>query len=186
LRRRRWQSAPSSEPIITKLQAYWDRNHPQVAIDGDGRSSIFVAPIFKRDTDALHQAREKAISQFVVLLESPTRERLARCDKCTAYFSRARAPKRNTPIFHGTYCPNCKGKGSVKRMNATRENRTKEMIELAAELWPKWKQKARYGKQSKWVAEMMNRKLLTARAPITGKWVTQHQQEIVLEAERRK
>jgi hypothetical protein len=71
-------------------------------------------------------------------------------------------------------------------MNSTRENRKKQLVELAAELWTKWKPIAQYGDRSKWVAERMNKKQRTLGTFITGKWVTQHQEEIKAEAERRK
>jgi hypothetical protein len=181
-----WQSADHPQPITTTLIAYWERNPPQVTIDGDGRSSIFVPRNFPRPTDALFRAREHAIFQFVKLLESPTRERLSRCDECRTYFFRARAPKKDTPIFRGTFCPNCKGKGSARRVNATRGNRTKQMVELAVEFWRKWKSTTRHGERSRWVARMMNRRRRTGGVPITGKWVTQHRHEIEAKIERRK
>jgi hypothetical protein len=75
-------------------------------------------------------------------------------------------------------------------MNATRENRTKQMVELAAESWVKCKPMRQHGKRSKWVAKWvaakMNKTLSRRGGKITGKWVTQHQQEIEAAAERRK
>jgi hypothetical protein len=179
------ESASYPNTIATTLIAYWQRNPPRITIERDGRSSI-VAHTFAGRSNAVRRARDLAIFKFVILLDSPERERLCRCDECRAYFVRARAPKKDTPIFRGTFCPECKGKGSVKRMNGTRQNRTKQMVDLAAGFWPRWKPAAQYGKRSKWVAEMMNKRLGTTRTLVTGKWVTQHEQEIKDAAERRK
>lgn len=179
----RWRSAEYPEPIITALTAYQKMSRQQILIGEDGRFDIFVTS--QKHRDSILEARKVAIENFMGLLESPTRERLSRCDACRTYFVRARAPKKDTPIFRGTFCPHCKGKASVRRMNATRENRAKHMVELAAEWWPKWKPTHRHGKQSEWVAGKMNKGLGTHQQ-ITGKWVTQHGSEIEAEAERRK
>ena len=58
------------------------------------------------------------------------------------------------------------------------------MIQLAADFWIKWKQ-PRHGERSKWVAKKLNEYSPHWTAPITGRWVTQHQQEIEAEVERR-
>jgi hypothetical protein len=175
------------EPIFQKLVTFWERNRPQVIVGIDGRSTLNPEPKrYLNPKDLSLESRERAIYYFQRLLDSPMRESLSRCDWCGAYFVRARAPKKDTPIFRGTFCPNCKGKGSLKRMNATRENRTHKMVELAAELWPKWKPTRQHGKRSKWIAEKMNKTLSHRGEKITGKWITQHQQEIEAETERRK
>ena len=182
-----WCSTRFPEPIFETLRMFWERNRPRVIVGSDGRSTLRPEPkAFLNPEDLSLEARERAIYCFQRLLDSPIRERLCRCDGCRAYFVRARTPKRNTPMFRGVFCPNCKGKGSVQRMNSTRENRKKQLVELAAELWTKWKPIAQYGDRSKWVAERMNKKQRTLGTFITGKWVTQHQEEIKAEAERRK
>jgi len=182
----RWQSADYPEPIIKTLMAYRDRNHPQVTIDGDGRFSIFVGPALTQQTGALLRARDQAIFWFAMLLESPTRERLFRCDKCSAYFARARAPKKDMPIKHGIFCKNCKGLGGARRTAASREQRRKQMVGWASEYWLKWK--PRHGKKAKWIAQQINRRAEKHRRihdPITGKCVTQNEKSIQAEVKRR-
>jgi hypothetical protein len=183
-----WHSTRFPEPIFRTLTTFWDRNRPQVIVQINGRSTVKPEPKPSLNTKDLSLgAREHAIYHFQQLLDSPIRERLSRCDACRAYFVRARAPKKDTPIFRGTFCsnPNCKGKGSVKRMNATRETRTKQRVELAAKLWSEWTQRKRQLERSKWVAREMNNTLFLGGEGITGKWVTQHQKEIEAEIERR-
>jgi hypothetical protein len=182
----RWRSTDYPEPIITTLMAYRNKNHPQVVIDGDGRFSIFFAPTVTKQTDALVRARERAIFQFVMLLDSPTREHLSRCDKCRAYFVRARAPRKDMPIKRGIFCKNCKGLGGARRTAASREQRRKQMVGWASEYWLKWNH--RHGKKAKWIAQQINWRLekhYRIHDPITGKWVTQNEKSIEAEVERR-
>ena len=40
---------------------------------------------------------------------------LSRCIECKTYFVRSRSPKKDKPIYWGTYCSNCKVKGDAKR-----------------------------------------------------------------------
>jgi hypothetical protein len=181
-----WTSPDYATPLFEILNGYVKRGNLRARLRGDGRFFLSMEPSRVKSSDPFPGAREHATYWFVQLLNDPKRERLTRCDACGTYFLRVRTPKKATPIFRGTFCPNCKGKGGVKRMNATRENRTKQMVELASELWPKWRPLRQHGERSKWVAEMMNRKPRTSRALITGKWVTQHRSEIEAEAKRRK
>jgi hypothetical protein len=133
------------------------------------------------------KAHEKAVFLLMNLVNcpSPARERLSRCDSCGEYFIRRRAPKRETPIYHGSFCANCKGKGGVRRTDMTRKSRTKKKVELAADVWPKWKQDRRQGERTEWVAQEVNRRLRASRDPIAKNWVTRHQTEIEAEVERR-
>ena len=128
---------------------------------------------------------DTAIALVLLLLDSPERTRLFRCDGCQTYFMRARAPKKNVPIYRGSWCENCKGKGSARRTETSRDARTKKMVERAADVWANWKQDRRHGERSEWVAEQVNKKLPANANHIAKNWVTRHQDEIEAEVERR-
>ena len=181
-----WCSPQYETSIFQTLTAFWERNPPKAIVGGDGRLTISAEPRLLLNREGLRQdAQTRAIWTFQRLLQSPERDLLSRCDGCKRFLVRARAPRRGISVEHGTFCLKCKGLGGARRTVASRERRKRQMIESAAELWPKWKPKAKYGKRSKWVAEMMNRKQCTSRTLITGKWVTQNQPEIEAEAEGR-
>jgi hypothetical protein len=146
--------------------------------------------------DVLRQFGMKvAMYWFARLLDSPFSRMLARCDDCGIYFAYERAPRID--IKGGTYCANCKGKGSARRMKSTRERRTNELVGFAADVWEQWKPDSRLGPRSRWIAERVNRRTAKIEAKsgkkseslfsvITGRWVTQHHTEIEAEVERRK
>ncbi len=130
--------------------------------------------------------RRMAMYWFIKLLDSPYSRNLARCDSCSIYFAYERAPKRT--IKNGIFCSECKGSGSVKRTQSTRDRRNQRRVEIAASFWEQWKPDSRQGKQSTWVAGKVNARLMQLQElqiVITGRWVTQHQQEIELEVGRR-
>jgi hypothetical protein len=150
-------------------------------LDGDGRFSIhFIKPIFRKERDALFRARELATFFFVSLLDSPTRERLFRCDACRTYFVRARAPKEGTPIFRGVFCSLCKASGSAKRNDVHRNKQTSEMVKVAASVWNKWRQSRNHPDQRQWISEQINKQCGTL---IKRKWVSQHLTEILEQVE---
>jgi hypothetical protein len=123
---------------------------------------------------------------FLQLLDSLAPTRLFRCDGCSAYFMRTRAPKKDTPIYHGSYCANCKRKGKdrVRRTVDGRNRRTQQKTELAADAWAEWKPDHRHGQRSEWVAKRVTAKLPRGES-IKVNWVTLHQTEIEAEVERR-
>jgi hypothetical protein len=133
-------------------------------------------------------AFDAAIAMFLQLLDSSERTRMFRCDGCRAYFFRARAPKKDTPIYHGSYCANCKGKGKdrARRTMESRTQRTQEKIGWAADAWAQWKPQRRFGERSDWIVKKVNARLPTDQNPIKVNWLTRHRAEIEAELERRK
>ena len=160
----------------------------QIGMMRDGKQGIKEAlPSFKDDgaRSALDLplesfSRRLAMYWFSKLLDSRYSRHLARCDKCKGYFAYDRAPKRT--IKYGIFCPQCKGSGSVKRTQSTRNRRNQQRIEFAASVWEQWKPMRSYGNRSNWVANKVN---VTLKQTLTGRWVTQHQQDIEAEVERR-
>lgn len=182
-------------PITDVLVEYREKNPPRVLIGGDGRFDIAMEPLRisawpsppPKLEDTLERARDFAIFIFVQLLDSPSRERLFRCDRCGKYFVHGRAPRRY--IKQGTYClrKTCKRSAAKKRMESTRNKRTDEMVTFSSEVWPRWKPD--FGPRSKWVADRvisrtrdiavkLGKKSENPYPRITGRWVTTHQAEI--------
>lgn len=160
------------------LLEYTERNRVVWDIFAPDGELRLLLPCNIDQADQKQAAYDAAVALFIQLLDSPGRARLARCDDCGTYFLRKRMPKRDTPIKRGSFCPEHRGKGSAKRTGNSRENKKNELIERAAESWPKWKPTRRYGDRSIWVARQMN-------AAITGKWVTRNQKAIEEEVEGR-
>jgi hypothetical protein len=135
-------------------------------------------------SDPLHHfGRQTAYYWFVKLLDSPFSRHIARCDACRSYFSYKRARKRT--VKNGVFCSACKGTGSVKRTQTTRDKRKKENIDSAADVWEKWKPNSSHGLRPKWIAAQV-RERSHQRIIFTGSWVTRHQEEIETEVNRRK
>ena len=194
-----WVSDAYQERIDITLRKFMARNPPPNEFGSDGRLARlevvshlwlpkplawpFPEPELE---DTLARARDYAIAEFHKFLESSCPQRLFKCDGCGTYFVRARAPRKETPIYHGTFCENCKHKGGKRRTDSTRKQRKAQMIEWAADNWPKWTK--RNGVRSEWIAEQVNKRV--ERQPISwdtikGNWVTWHQAEIEAEVERR-
>jgi hypothetical protein len=183
-----WHSALYPTAIFETLVKFWERNSPCVVVELNGSWTLTVEPKSNPSglQDSAFAARESAIFEFARLLDSPSPERLFRCDACGVYFVRARAPRKDTPIYHGTFCVNCKHRGGVKRVEDSRKQRTAEKIGWAADAWAKWTPSHRHGKRSEWVAEQVKAKLPASQNPIKANWVTRHQAEIEAEVKRRK
>lgn len=130
-------------------------------------------------------AWDAAIALLLQLLDSPERKRLFRCDGCGDYFMRTRAPKKDVPIYHGSWCAKCKGKGGAKRTEASRTRRTKHMIDAAAEAWAQWKPGTRFGARASWIVRKVNAQRPAGQNPIQVNWVTRHQTEIEAKAKER-
>jgi hypothetical protein len=168
------------------LKEFMARNPPRLEIKKpNGSLCFFTWPSTFKQTNQLIAAGDIATYLVLLLMDSPERARLSRCDVCGTYFVRARTPKKDTPIYHGVFCEKHKGKGGAKRTKKSRDDRKDRMVDLAAEFWPQWKPSRSHGKQSEWVAARMN-KGLAPHEHITGKWVTQHRSEIEAKIERRK
>jgi hypothetical protein len=181
-----WHSNIYPTAIFETLVKFWERNSPRVVVELNGSWTLAVGPKPEsaQTQDTLHAARENAIFEFARLLDSLSPERLFRCDACGVYFVRARAPRKDTPIYHGTFCAKCKHRGGVKRVEDRRKQRTAEKIGWAADAWAKWTPSHRHGKRPEWIVAHMNAKL-SADENITINWVTRHQKEIEAEVERR-
>ena len=142
---------------------------------------------------ALHDFGMKvAMYWFAKLLDSPFSRLLTRCDDCGTYFAYERAPRKE--IRGGIHCAECKQYGSAKRMQFTRDKRTKELVGFAADVWMQWKPNSQHGPRSKWIADRVNRRTdrIGVKAGrngeshfprITGRWVTEHSEEIQERAE---
>ena len=141
-----------------------------------------------------HFGIKVAMYWFARLLDSPFSRLLARCDDCGTYFAYDRAPRTN--IKGGTHCTNCKARGSAKRMKSTRDKRMVEMVVFAAEVYGQFKPNSRQP-LNKWIAERVNRRTESIRVKagkkkqshypvITGRWVTEHLNQIEAEVARRK
>lgn len=186
-----WTSEAHPIPLAEILVKWTETaNPPRLLIGPDGRFQISVTPLFLlnresvKNVDPAMLAYASAVYWFTSLLDSPTRERLFRCDKCGKYFVRARAPRKEKPICHGTFCEKHKNKGGARRTVDSRNRRTQVRIGWAADAWPKWTPGHRHGKRSEWIAEQVRAKLPTGE-PIKSNWVTRHQTEIETEVERR-
>src|SRR5208282_4982403 len=95
-----------------------------------GAPCLVTLPRIWQQRDLSVAVQDAAICLFLQWLDSPARTRLFRCDGCGTYFIRTRTPKRDTPIYHGTFCAACKSKGKdrARRTEDSRNNRTEEMI----------------------------------------------------------
>jgi hypothetical protein len=163
---------------INLLRAYMDRHPAMLNLLNDGSLCLLVAPCPTTQPDPTVRVGDVAVGLLLQLLDSPARARLSRCDACATYFMRARNPKKNQPIYRGTFCHNCKGKASAKRTNATRDLIKEQRVDLAAKWWPRWKPTRRYGDISEWIAGRVNEDLPRLAGAITKKWVTQNQTAI--------
>jgi hypothetical protein len=197
------------------LQDYINRNPPVLEIAEDGPRLVLFPhvwdkrkgfPLFAdvavesilsdldpRDFPSAQFVREiipfafdAATAMFLQLLDSPESTKLFRCDGCGAYFIRTRAPKKDMPIYHGSWCANCKARGSAKRTDESRETRTKQKVEWAADIWPLWKPDRRHGNRAEWVAHQVNKQLKASKGRVARNWVTLHQDDIEAELKRRK
>jgi len=173
-----------------ELERFMAKYPPVAKPDPDGRMVLYIqAPKEHRAA-----AQDHALYWFAMLLDSPTRERLSKCDKCAKYIFRDRMPRRDHPIKRGVFCGKHKGNARARSMSSTREGRTDELVRLAAKFWPKWNSQKGHQTGSKWIAAKMNRQLpvwageyfQNREGKATGRWVTQHQQEIEAEVNRRK
>ena len=181
-----WESQTGAESIEKVLADYASRNPPRLLINRDSTLDILGGISNVTAKDALVRGRDRAVAFFLDFLNSPARERLFRCHKCHLYFVRSRAPRKNSLIYHGTFCESCKGAGSAKRTRESRNRRRRPMIERAADASSKWTGTRRQGTRVEWIRMNVNAKLPAGQAPVEVNWVTRHRKEIDEEVERRK
>lgn len=168
-------------------EAYVKRNPPVLSMDAEGPYLILVP--WKEGKSFAASVVDGALALFVQFIDSPECRRLFRCEGCGTYFMRERTPKKDTPIYRGSWCPKCKGKGSAKRTDESRANRTKQMVEWAADAWIKWKpnQPHSYGDLTEWVRRGVNERMPRDWSLLKKtNWVTRYTKKIEAEVERRK
>jgi hypothetical protein len=178
-----WERKPSLD-ALHELHAFAAR--ARVVPEEDGRTTINL-PIPEPGS----LAHDAAVHLFQQLLDSPERERLSRCDECDSYFARKRMPKKDMAIKRGTFCARHKAEGSMKRTDATREDRRGEMVKLAAKCWVKYDRHKRREGRTEWLVQEMNKELRRWRtrrrdrrpwaADITKRWLTQNRAAIANE-----
>ena len=181
-----WHSDLYRAPIFEVLAKFWKRSSPRVVVELNGRWTLEVGPKsgYADLQDSVHMARQYAIFEFARLLDSTSPERLFRCDACGTYFVRKRAPRKETPIYHGTFCGECKNRGGVRRVEDGRKLRTAEKINWAADACATWQPGKRSGERADWIVRKVNAKL-PAGESIKINWVTRHRTEIEAAAKRR-
>jgi hypothetical protein len=192
------QNDPAAQTWLWRV--YWDWNHrnkPNVWFRHDGQlylnytspaqsrpSTPDMLPPFIESGSPYMNQWDESILWFLLFLNSRHAQLLDRCVHCDRYFVRKRRPQRGVDYKRGPNCGKCKGRASIQRTQCTRDRRKHQRVKLAADVWGQWKPMRHYGRRANWVAEKMNQKLPEGQA-ITGRWVTQHQQEIEAEVQRR-
>ncbi|MFZ0742977.1 MAG: hypothetical protein WAM85_01145 [Terracidiphilus sp.] len=182
-----------AETIEMRLQRFFARYQPRVLI-GSGPDEMFAhfglvyfssweSLANKSTEDLLKSAQDYAIYQFVLLLDSPSRHRLFRCDECGDYFILKKNPKRE--IQRGTFCPKHKAQGAAARMEALRNRRTGKLLDTAAKTWINWQRQHRNDEQGgpeqrAWVADQVNKKHET---DFKRNWVSTNLEEILARVE---
>lgn len=174
-----------SFPLSKEVYQFATSNSTTV-IDSTGQISQKLSVPLRQKASLGNQLHEQAIFAFLQLMNSPRRSRLFRCDGCRRYFVQRRDPRKE--ILRGIFCKKCKktGRPGKVRMDATNDNRTKELVRLAADYWPRWDPKKHRFTRSKWVAANMQDSLPEWRTSLSGNWVTRHAEEIEAEVERRR
>jgi hypothetical protein len=181
-------------PLETILRSFFSQHPLRVLPDKDrlvGYFGILRAGTWeqlekKSRDELLQRARDYATEQFVLLLDSPSRHRLFRCDICGTYFVRERMPKRDMAITRGTFCDGCKQAGNILRMEGSRSNKAGRRLKLAADALIKWKPGNRCGEKKEWIRQRVNEGLEKENLdPIQINWVTRHLAEIEAEVEGR-
>jgi hypothetical protein len=163
----------------------WNCIRPHLGLGRDGTVSVLDnSPSL--DANCSQSSIDRIAVWFLTkLLQSQQARSLAQCANsgCRTYFVYDRAPKR--VIKQGTFCPECKGKASSSRTRASRDRRQASRVEVAADLWSSWR--SSFGvKRSTWIAHEMNLKLGPGeQIGRNGKWVTQNEEAIIAEVERR-
>lgn len=169
-----------------QLQHYLSNNRPMARVGVDGRITVEFHPdqnILLRSEDGDAHPVNLAYFIFLNFLDDPTRERLSRCDSCSAYFARRRMPAKGVAIKGGSFCSECKHKAKRVTVLNFRKRQYERLIGLAAQFWNQYGERKRRSSQVEWVTEQMRRqcaKDTASGAPVwkNTRWVGQHQQEI--------
>jgi hypothetical protein len=83
------------------------------------------------------------------------------------------------------HCSDCKNIASAGASAKTkRAERESQLLALAAEVWPLWRQTSKVRDRNDWVAEQVSR-LFGEKKAIQRNWVTRHEKEIEAELKRR-
>ena len=185
------------EPLFDILYRWLNRNMPLPALMNTGRIAICArVPNYQttdeqglvKNRDPEEYAEDCAIYHFKELLDTPGAHRLARCanPKCRRLYLRKRLRKKE--IKRGTFCVECEGKGSQVRTRATRENRKRMLIALAADYSRQWEAGRKRRERSTWVARKVNQRIAVNGTcpPITGKWISQNRTVIEREIAARR
>lgn len=167
---------------LTYTGAYWAvrrylADNPMTAsvFEGDKIGAAFapdLVPVLGHDDPEL-QARMEAVRLFVHFMDSDSRWQLAKCYVCHTYFY----PNRKRELYQqGAYCINCRGKVSMRKTNSSRDEWRKRILSLAAEFWPRWREKD--GPRYRWIAMQVNGKLSPGEKRITQRWITENDEKI--------
>jgi hypothetical protein len=163
----------------------------------NGNEPVFLIQSISRQSDwarlsgesverLLEQARDHAIAQFALLMDSPSRYRIFRCSECGSYFTKKRMPKKGVAIKFGSYCDRCEGEASKRRVDEARKNRRSRMIGWAADAMEQWRPGNRYGKRIDWIVKQVNAHLeAEGGETIKSNWVNRSLAEIEGEVKRR-
>jgi hypothetical protein len=142
-------------PLGDFLDEWLSRNTlPQTVNENGQRTTPRPFVDFRRlRTAPAEVGQNYAVWWFLHLMGSPSRYRLAHCmnSECGDYFAYERTPRRL--IKRGTFCPDCKGRGAALRRDRSREERTRVIVEAAANAWDKWKWSRRHPDRRAWVAQ---------------------------------
>ena len=116
--------------------------------------TIDSSPIFDTSGEWERFGAKIAMYWFARLLDSPYSRHLARCEFCREYFAYDRAPrtKRKNPV----YCPRCKGRAAVGRVQDSRRKESEAHLDAAAAVWGKWKYSRAYPNERAWIAQQVN------------------------------
>lgn len=144
--------------------AKWNQQHPlvsSVSLTGELVLPKNGARAWSKATtqgtdDPITKMEERAINEFLQMLQSPFKYLIARCDRCSQspFFFR----KKLRPYYNnGSFCPDCRRAAAAKRKTYRDRNKTREAIlKPAATAWAKWSSlskttQAKYGTQESYV-----------------------------------
>ena len=154
----RWASPKYPEPIWQYMILFWSQNRPVITIGLDGRSKILSEPgVGQKPRSQEESLHDRAMHQFQLLLDSPERYLVSRCDECGEYFKRRRAPREGVKVQHGVYCEKHKYMGRVRSTEGTRATRRKHLADMVAAFHLDWEPKK--GDKTEWLVYQMQREL---------------------------
>jgi hypothetical protein len=166
-------------PDDLDLRNYLEKNPPITVVS---RGDIYVS---FQNFGGLHSTKPPkrwAYYTFLNFLAGP-REKLSRCDSCSAYFSHRHLPVEGVVIKGGSFCSECKHKANVVTALESRRRQRERLIESAAGFWRQYGEKKRRCTQAEWVTQQMRQKygnLSFSGAPTwkNTRWVTRYRADI--------